>query len=164
MKNFKKAPSLGKGKTRDKVGKMEDYLEHCKMQDCLDKCNLICKIRNAHFQSAKNLILAKGLDINDKTVDYLWRTPLHFACSIDNVDFVKFLVRHGANVHIKDINGNKPIRRAKGEVYTYIHSVMYRKYWKMLFAISCFLGIHKRAVISANHPLRKELRGEFESD
>ena len=33
--------------------------------------------------------------------------------------------------------------------------------WRLLFCVVCFLGIHARAVVSANAPSRKRERGEF---
>ncbi|KAJ8668406.1 hypothetical protein QAD02_010069 [Eretmocerus hayati] len=40
--------------------------------------------------------------------DYEWRTPLHYAHSLYDIDFVKLLVRYGSNANTEDIYGNIP--------------------------------------------------------
>jgi len=39
-----------------------------------------------------------------------------------------------------------------------------RRWWRIIRVSVMFLCIHRRAVISANHPTRKRARGEFECD
>ena len=40
------------------------------------------------------------------------RILLHWAASYENVDVVRFLVEHGADIHAKDNNGNTPLHSA----------------------------------------------------
>ena len=62
------------------------------------------------------MLLDKGLNINakdDKSV-----TPLHVAVENDNVEMVKFLIEHGANVNHQDYHGNTPLIAATKEKFS----------------------------------------------
>jgi ankyrin repeat protein len=50
------------------------------------------------------------LDINKQYED--GNTLLHWACQVDSLDIVKFLIKHGANINIKNDYGNIPIQEA----------------------------------------------------
>ncbi|XP_063725760.1 L-asparaginase 1-like [Symsagittifera roscoffensis] len=41
--------------------------------------------------------------------DYDRRTPLHVACSAGNEACARYLVKHGASVHLKDMHGDTPL-------------------------------------------------------
>ena len=53
------------------------------------------------------------------------------------------------------------IRELDPDYYINLRKITHRK-WKILKASTKFLGLHKRAVVTANHPLRLLERGEFE--
>lgn len=57
-----------------------------------------------------NTLLRAGADINGTNSD--GKTALHQAVIKKNIESVKFLLENGANVNIKDINGNNPINYA----------------------------------------------------
>ena len=46
------------------------------------------------------------------------------------------------------------------------HGVFYKKVsgWLILKCLVRFLRLHQRAAVTANHPLRKQARGEFKSN
>ena len=48
-------------------------------------------------------------------------------------------------------------------VIQHIRRAMARQRWTFVRAVTKMLSVHKRAVISANHPTRKRSRGEFEA-
>lgn len=59
-------------------------------------------------------ILRKNL--ND--YDYDGRTPLSVAASDGNIEAVKYLVRHGANLHHRDARGNSALDDARRYKHT----------------------------------------------
>jgi ankyrin repeat protein len=46
-------------------------------------------------------------NINEQ--DKKGKTPLHFACIYNNFEITQFLINKGANIHLKDENGNTPL-------------------------------------------------------
>ncbi len=70
-------------------------------------------------------INSKKIDINPK--DFSGNTALHLAVRDGKSFMVKAFVGHGANVHIKNLMGNKPIdllSNHKKETNTEIHSIL----------------------------------------
>ena len=58
-------------------------------------------------------LIDNSADVNE--VDEFGRTPLHYAVVYSKIFIVHDLLKHGANVHAKDIHGKIPLDFAKGE-------------------------------------------------
>ena len=61
-----------------------------------------CAADNGHVEIVKLLVAEFGADVNLKDNH---ATPLHRACSSGNLDIIKFLIEHGADVSAKDGDG-----------------------------------------------------------
>ena len=58
-------------------------------------------------------LIEKGANVNDRR-DCMGWTPLHFAARHPNVDVVKCLINHGAEIHATDNKGWTPLHHAAG--------------------------------------------------
>ncbi len=132
-------------------------------------------------EESVKLLIEYGADVHVCTEDN--RTPLH-EVRIPNV--IPLLVKEGLSVDAKDNYGFTPFmclifdkeliiellrykpkldaceRRKLKEKYPDLHSRWIRGKWSILKPCVKLLALHKRAVITANHPLRKLARSEFE--
>lgn len=71
--------------------------------------------RLLYAAATNELFLMKSLHIKGWKVnsyDYDGRTALHLAACNGNLQAVKYLVAHGANIEHKDARGNDPIQDA----------------------------------------------------
>ncbi|ORY21449.1 ankyrin, partial [Neocallimastix californiae] len=57
-------------------------------------------------------------DINGKTI-------LHYACMYEDIDFVQFLIKHGANINKEDMEGNTPLYYAYKANYLNNELILY---------------------------------------
>ena len=62
--------------------------------------------RNGHLQIVQYLIERQNVEKNTK--GNLERTPLHYACLNDYLPIVQYLISKGANIALKDRNGDAP--------------------------------------------------------
>jgi ankyrin repeat protein len=52
------------------------------------------------------MLLERGARLNDHdNIDYLGRTPLHWAVGERNIQAVRLLLEHGADVNVRDKSG-----------------------------------------------------------
>jgi len=97
------------------------------------------------------ILVNKGLDINLKD-DYSM-TPLTVARLCNFATFIKY--------------GAKPTQDDKIRLKRYlpdVYKMWIRKRWVPIKCCVKLLGLHSRAVVTANHPLRKLERGEFKEE
>jgi len=67
---------------------------------------LIDACHRGDLERVKQLV-AEGVDVNQG--DYDRRTPMHLAAADGNLEVVKFLVEHNANVNVIDRFGHSPL-------------------------------------------------------
>jgi hypothetical protein len=58
----------------------------------------------------KHLLSLKGIDVNAPNETGI--PSIHFAAHISDTDYINELLRHGANINSKDVNGNTPLHVA----------------------------------------------------
>jgi ankyrin repeat protein len=102
--------------------------------------------------STAEILFKAGVSPNIKCEDIPILFYLHTGTEMTN-----FLLKHGAltNQFYKYKEFIKP------ESHMYFIKVLAKRRWVYLKTIVIILGVHKRAVVTANHPLRKLQRGEF---
>ena len=65
--------------------------------------------RNGDLEEVKNILKNNRININyHKKDDRNW-TPLRVSCNYGRLEVVKFLVEKGADIEIKDLDGNTPL-------------------------------------------------------
>lgn len=71
-------------------------------------------------------LLSKGADADEAPVsgELEGYTPLIFAARENNEEIVKLLIKHGANVNTKNINGDTPLSLAEKGGYTQIMEIL----------------------------------------
>ena len=110
------------------------------------------------------ILIQKGLDINNAKNVYNW-TPLYFAMVFDRVEVVEALMRYRPRLDYCQekfcFHTPTPVEWLK-ENTPDLYKRWFRCRWTVVKCLVRFLALHKQAVISANHPLRKRSRGEFE--
>jgi ankyrin repeat protein len=109
-------------------------------------------------------LLERGVDINSK--DDTGKTMLDRR--IENRRFsniagfrlenIIFLVRRGARIDFKII---LPLQKENPELWSILKAIWARRKWLVMKCSVKFLSLHQRAVVTANHPLRKLERSEF---
>ncbi len=57
-------------------------------------------------------VLCQGGNCNLSIADYDGRTPLHVACSEGHLELVRYLLSHGASVHVRDRFNHTPLCNA----------------------------------------------------
>ncbi len=62
--------------------------------------------------SLVKLLLEKGADPNIASNNHLKVAPIHSACAISHIDITELLIRHGADVNAKQIQGITPLHEA----------------------------------------------------
>ena len=97
---------------------VEDLL-HGRMKDYSLENELLKVIRRGNNQKAIEL-LTNSIDINAKLSST--KTLLHIAVQENNIEIVKFLLKHGANPNAKDANGNTPLHEVMSEFFLYEQS------------------------------------------
>jgi hypothetical protein len=102
--------------------------------------------------STAEILFEAGVSPNIKCEDIPILFYLHTGTHITT-----FLLKHGAltNEFYKYKEFIKP------ESHMYFIKVLAKRRWVVVKCIVLVLGIHKRAVVTANHPLRLLERGEF---
>ena len=101
---------------------------------------------------------------------------VNFSSNSNNLA-VKYLIAHPDKINTSSFSSNKNPVAVEYLVENFYSQIDWEKLssnpgifmgtrlWKnKVLPIVKFLGLHQRAVISANHPLRKLARGEFDSD
>lgn len=58
------------------------------------------------------LLLDRGADPNIPSNNSYKVTPIHSACAISNMDIAQLLIKHGANVNLKQMQGITPLHSA----------------------------------------------------
>lgn len=102
------------------------------------------------------ILLKKGLDINLE--DKFGITPLMDArVSYANACNVATFIKYGAKPTKNEI---EHMKRYLPDTY----KMWIRKKWVPIRCCVKLLGLHQRAVVTANHPLRKLERGEFKEE
>ena len=128
------------------------------------------------------LLLEHWADVRAK--DSIGLQPIHFV-GLQKFKLVSLLLDHGADVNAEDHNGktildyylNSPLETRdfrfllkRGARLRFSENlkrhpemlhVWSRRKWLMVKCAVKFLSLHQRAVVTANHPLRKKARGEF---
>jgi len=111
-------------------------------------------------------LLERGVDINSK--DDIGKTT--FDCRITNYRYdiagerfetLIYLARRGARIDFKFI---LPIQKEAPELWSRLKTIWSRRKWLAVRCSVKLLGLHQRAVVTANHPLRKLARGEFKDE
>jgi len=75
-----------------------------------DKINQYKKIQNKILNYIKSLILHNNNNING--INNKGNTILHWACTYDLLDIVKYLIEIGSNLNIHNENGHTPLHLA----------------------------------------------------
>jgi ankyrin repeat protein len=109
-------------------------------------------------------LLERGVDINSK--DDTGKTTLD--CRLVNRRYFDltdgtliFLARRGARIDFKFI---LPLQKENPELWSRLKTIWSRRKWLVVRCSVKLLGLQQRAVVTANHPLRKLERGEFKED
>ena len=111
-------------------------------------------------------LLERGVDINSK--DDIGKTT--FDCRITNYRYdlagerfetLIYLARRGARIDFKFI---LPLQKENPELWSRLKTIWSRRKWLVVRCSVKFLGLQQRAVVTANHPLRKLARGEFKDE
>jgi len=102
--------------------------------------------------STAEILFKAGVSPNIKCEDIPILFYLHTGTEITH-----FLLKHGALTN----EFHKYKEFIKPESHMYFIKVLAKRRWVVVKCIVLILGIHKRAVVTANHPLRKLERGEF---
>jgi 60kDa lysophospholipase len=71
---------------------------------------LLSAVNCGELDPVRYMVEAVGVDTNVK--DYDRRTPLHVACSEGHLHIAKYLIQHGASVHLADRWGHTPLYEA----------------------------------------------------
>ena len=66
--------------------------------------------RHGNFERVQSLV-GNGVDLNEVT-DPLFNTHIHWASENGHLQIVDFLVKQGANLNVRDVNGRSPLYRA----------------------------------------------------
>ncbi|RKQ63180.1 ankyrin repeat protein [Thermovibrio guaymasensis] len=74
------------------------------------KREFFLSLRSGDFKKAEELIASGKIPVDFR--NKFNQTPLFYAVNNDNVEFAKFLVKHGANVNAKDFFGITPLHQA----------------------------------------------------
>ncbi len=98
------------------------------------------------------ILIRKGLDINAKDRDN-W-TPLYRAMMASRMQVVEALMRYRPRLNYYEVDW---LQKVTPDLYRR----WVRGRWTVLKCLVRLLTLHKQAVISANHPMRKLTRGEF---
>ena len=128
-------------KNKNKYG--SSYIPGNHRQDscfCLNRKRSVCS-ENHLFKicsrgisfSPEKLFISKWVNVN--AVDYLGKTPLHYAARNGFLDIVEFLISRGANPKSVDFSGNTPIH----EVGYNLNALISVGAW----SADCFVQIQK---------------------
>jgi hypothetical protein len=112
-----------------------------------------------------DIFLKHGVDINSTNeyentlLDrYMWT---YRACTrLEIINDFKQLFKRGARLTQNDVY--KSCKMNDTPMFQEYHKYMLTKNWAIIKVVVKVLTLHKNAVISANHPLRKLTRGEFD--
>ncbi len=109
---------------------------------------------NNHYDIAE-LLLKAGANPNTIIHDNRILYELFFQ---DDISGVELLVHYGALIN--DFHEHKLFLKHKTTMY--FKRVFAKRRWVTIKCLTLILGIHKRAVVTANHPDRLKLQGVFE--
>jgi hypothetical protein len=99
-------------------------------------------------------LLDRGVDINAK--DYEGVTIFDRRLYCDDLETLVYLARRGARMSYSWV--------FRHEEYRILKKIWARRKWLVVRCTVKFLGLHQRAVVTANHPLRTLARGEFKEE
>ena len=99
-------------------------------------------------------LLDRGVDINSK--DYEGVTIFDRRLYGHDLETLVYLARRGARVSYSWV--------FRHEEYRILKKIWARRKWLVISCCVRFLSLHQRAVVTANHPLRKLARGEFKEE
>ena len=108
-------------------------------------------------------LLKYGADINSKdawglTLFDRWLRRYNFVeFQTKALDNLIFLAKCGSRIDIKKFSKELPIIQPLVKIWA-------RRKWAVIKCAVKILGLQQRAVVTANHPLRKLARGEFNDD
>ena len=115
---------------------------------------------NNHFKIAE-ILLQNGADPNVKVNGvhpFSW--VIYTGYIYDKGKTVHLLIKYG--ILLNEIHGYNNFKRLSGQQKIFLQKKIAHRKWIVLKALSKFLAIHKRAVITANHPERLKQLGTFE--
>ena len=135
--------------------RLEDY-------DAYGRTALCWALREDHIEIIK-ILLKAGANPNVKITQSFDRDPIPIIFYIVNACYIypsrlDLLLKYGALIH--EINKYQEILIPT--TLRYFRKLLAKRRWVVVKCIVLALGIHKRAVVTANHPLRLLERGEFE--
>jgi len=130
---------------------MNDIVKRCIQLGAKLDTPLYCALNHYNFKTAE-ILLKAGANPNMK-IDGV---PL--ICSLttwyfDYYRVINILLKYGALLNTIPQNRRR----------LFMKHVAHRK-WVLLRAVMKLLSLHQRAVVTANHPLRKLARGEFKEE
>jgi hypothetical protein len=135
--------------------RLEDY-------DAYGRTALCWALREDHIEIIK-ILLKAGANPNVKITQSFDRDPIPIIFYIVNRYYMyrprlDLLLKYGALIH--EINKYQDVLIPT--TLRYFRKLLAKRRWVVIKCIVLALGIHKRAVVTANHPLRLLERGEFE--
>jgi hypothetical protein len=136
---------------------------HLEYYDSYGRTALCWALMEDHIKIAE-ILLKAGANPNVKISQGCFDTnPIPIVFYIVNSYYMyrsrlDLLLKYGANIN--EINKYQEILIPTK--LRYFRKVLAKRRWVIIKCIVLALGIHKRAVVSANHPLRLLERGEFE--
>jgi len=113
---------------------------------------------NRNPETVVSLLINKGVDINQ--MDNMGNTPLHEILwkTLGQNTLTELFIRYRAKPSGPDE------KRVLKEYRMKAYQLWIRGRWGLLKPCVKLLSLHARAVITANHPLRKLARNEFEEE
>ena len=97
-----------------------------------------------------NMLLDHGADVNAENENGLTIMDIYLRSPLKTHMF-QFLLKHGARLRFSKFLKRRPEMLC----------IWARRRWAVIKCAVKFLGLQQRAVVTANHPLRKLARGEF---
>ena len=101
-------------------------------------------------------LFSYGADVNlkDKFGDTIFDNYIMFSHPPHENKMLEYMLKNGARL--------KYVPKLKK--FPWLLKVWARRKWAVIRCLTKFLSLHQRAVVTANHPLRKLARGEFKDE
>jgi len=115
--------------------------------------NLLHQVRDKHLVP---ILIRKGVDINQRNIIGL--SPVYRALMMERFTVARALLKYRPKL---DSSDKMYLERHFPNMYREWQQAVSSYRWKTVRCLVHLLSLHKRAVITANHPLRKKARGEF---